>query len=66
MGDVYEYFFGDDSDNKDIIIGIDLGTTNSAVSIIRNNRYEIIPDEYGNRYCINLVSVAGNPVGEPV
>lgn len=36
-------------DYDDIILGIDLGTTNSAVAVIRNNNYEIIPDEYGNR-----------------
>lgn len=41
---------------NDIIIGIDLGTTNSAVSIIRNNNYEIIPDEYGNRTIPSFVS----------
>jgi len=23
-----------------------------------------LPDKFGNRYCINLVSVAGNPVEE--
>ena len=33
----------------DIIIGIDLGTTNTCVSIWRNENLEIIPDEKGNR-----------------
>jgi len=62
MSDIYNYFFEDeDKDNKeeddeDIIIGIDLGTTNSAVSIIKNNRYEIIPDEYGNHTIPSIVS----------
>ena len=36
------------SDDNNIIIGIDLGTTNTCVSIWRNNNLEIIPDEYGN------------------
>lgn len=35
-------------DEKEYVIGIDLGTTNSCVSIWRNNNLEIIPDEYGN------------------
>ena len=34
---------------EDIIVGIDLGTTNSCISVWRNNNLEIIPDEYGNR-----------------
>lgn len=34
--------------SKEIIVGIDLGTTNSCVSIWRNNNLEIIPDEFGN------------------
>ena len=33
---------------ENIILGIDLGTTNSCVSIWRNNNLEIIPDENGN------------------
>jgi len=41
---------------EDIIIGIDLGTTNSAVCIIKDNNYEIIPDEYGNRTVPSIVS----------
>ena len=39
-----------------MIIGIDLGTTNSVVSIMRNGTYEIIPDEYGNRTIPSIVS----------
>lgn len=34
---------------SDIVLGIDLGTTNTCVSIWRNNNLEIIPDEHGNR-----------------
>ena len=33
------------NNSEDIIIGIDLGTTNSCVSIWRNNNIEIIPDD---------------------
>lgn len=44
------------------IIGIDLGTTNSAVAIVEEGRPVIIPDEQGN--CI-LPSVVGlSPAGE--
>ena len=51
----------DDIDNidntyDDTIIGIDLGTTNSLVAIIKNNNYEIIPDEYGNYSIPSIVS----------
>jgi molecular chaperone DnaK (HSP70) len=38
------------------IIGIDLGTTNSCVSIWRNNNIEIIPDEYGNKTIPSFVA----------
>lgn len=41
---------------KNIVVGIDLGTTNSSVAIIRNNNYEIIPDEYGNKTIPSIVS----------
>lgn len=34
---------------EEIIIGIDLGTTNSCVAIWRKNNLEVIPDMYGNR-----------------
>jgi molecular chaperone DnaK (HSP70) len=44
-----------DSD-KLIIPGIDLGTTNSCISIWRNNNCEIIPDEFGNKTIPSFVS----------
>ena len=34
---------------ENIILGIDLGTTNSCIGIWRNNNLEIIPDENGNK-----------------
>lgn len=39
-----------------IIPGIDLGTTNSCISVWRNNNCEIIPDEYGNKTIPSFVS----------
>jgi heat shock protein 1/8 len=41
---------------EELIIGIDLGTTNSCVSIWRKNNLEIIPDSYGNRTIPSIVS----------
>jgi len=41
---------------SDHVIGIDLGTTNSCVSIWRNNKLEIIPDEYGNKTIPSVVA----------
>ncbi len=53
----------DDIDNNDtntnikhMILGIDLGTTNSCISIWRNGNCEIIPDEYGNKTIPSYVS----------
>jgi len=46
------------SKNK-YVIGIDLGTRNSCVGIWRNKRFEIIPDQYGNRTMPSIVSFHG-------
>lgn len=46
----------DDPTENEIIVGIDLGTTNSCVSIYRNNNLEIIPDENGNKTVPSIVS----------
>ena len=44
-------------DNNDIpVIGIDLGTRFSCVSIWRNKRFEIIPDQFGNRTIPSVVA----------
>lgn len=40
----------------DIILGIDLGTSNSSICIWRNNNYEIIPDEFGNNTIPSIVA----------
>ncbi len=39
-----------------IIVGIDLGTSNSCIAIWRNNNLEIIPDEKGNRVIPSVVA----------
>jgi molecular chaperone DnaK (HSP70) len=41
--------------DKEYIIGIDLGTTNSCCSVYRNNQIEIIPDDKGNKYIPSYV-----------
>lgn len=41
---------------SDIVLGIDLGTTNTVVSIWRNNKLEIIPDNFGNKLIPSVVS----------
>jgi molecular chaperone DnaK (HSP70) len=38
------------------VLGIDLGTTNSCVSVWRDNNIEIIPDKYGNRTMPSIVA----------
>jgi molecular chaperone DnaK (HSP70) len=43
-------------DQEEIIVGIDLGTTNSCVGIWRNKNLEIIPDQYGNRTIPSVVA----------
>lgn len=39
----------DDNNDEEIVLGIDLGTSNSVVSIWINNNLVVIPDEYGNK-----------------
>lgn len=44
------------TEDNDIIVGIDLGTTNSCVAIWRNKKLEIITDKHGNRAIPSVVS----------
>ena len=43
-------------DEEEIIMGIDLGTSNSLIGIWRNNNFEIIPDSYGNRSIPSIIA----------
>ena len=43
-------------EEEEIIVGIDLGTTNSCVGIWRKRNLEIIPDKYGNRTIPSVVA----------
>jgi heat shock protein 1/8 len=46
----------DKEEVPEIIVGIDLGTTNSCIGVWRNKNLEIIPDPYGNRTIPSIVS----------
>ena len=48
-------FYNDMFENEPII-GIDLGTTNSVVSIFQNNNIRVIQDEFGNKYIPSLIA----------
>lgn len=45
---------------EEIIVGIDLGTTNSCIGIWRKKNLEIIPDKYGNRTIPSVVAFSHN------
>jgi heat shock 70kDa protein 1/2/6/8 len=59
-----EHFFGKSKQKKpkvknnivENIVGIDLGTTHSCVSVWKDHRYEIIPDEKGNKTIPSVVA----------
>ena len=42
--------------NHDIIVGIDLGTSNSAITIWRNNKCEVIPNPQGTNTIPSMVA----------
>src|SRR5690606_14575313 len=46
----------DDSNKSSVVLGIDLGTTNSCVGIWRKNNLEISPDAFGYRTISSVVA----------
>jgi heat shock 70kDa protein 1/2/6/8 len=48
--------------DEEIIIGIDLGTTNSCVSVWKDNRLVVIPDEFGYNTIPSVVSFTNSDI----
>lgn len=49
------------SENKDTIVGIDLGTTNSLVAVVRNGLPEILKSREGRNLVPSVVSFSSSP-----
>ena len=56
----------DEHNDEYLAVGIDLGTTNSCVAILRDDKVEIIPNELGENLTPSVVSFTdeGQIVGE--
>ena len=52
---------------KDVIIGIDLGTSNSCVAFVENGDVVVVPNSEGKRTTPSVVGFSGNDrkVGDP-
>mgnify|MGYP005983898915 CR=1 FL=1 len=44
----------------DLVVGIDLGTTNSCIAVKRNGRIDVIPNSEGNRTTLSFVYYGKN------
>ena len=58
--DIINDFFDDKQQQDEIIIGIDLGTSNSCCSYWDNDHYVMIPDEVGNILFSSIISFDSN------
>jgi len=54
-------------DKRDVIVGIDLGTTNSAIAVVENGEPIIIPNSEGKRTTPSIVGFTKDDrkVGDP-
>jgi molecular chaperone DnaK (HSP70) len=62
--DIVDQYFDDDNiepiiekKEEEIVVGIDFGTTNSSICIWRNEKYEMITDEFGHTSIPSVVAI---------